>query len=100
MQWSLADAAAARRGEEAMIAEIVVASLEGVAAAFAYWGVILLMIALLDRRARNAAPPDSPTAIPVHAEGRLVPLDRPERIVRHRSAPARMRRHAPLRRAA
>ncbi len=73
-----------------MIFHLGVAALEGVAAAFAYWGVILAVIAVVDRwKERGAAPPPEPNAEPIVAPHRIAPLHRAERLARHRAAQQR-----------
>jgi len=73
-----------------MLGQLVVSAFEGIAAAFAYWGVILAVIAVVDRwKARSAAPPPEPSAEPVVVARRFAPLHRPERLARHRAAQQR-----------
>jgi hypothetical protein len=76
-----------------MIFHLGIAALEGVAAAFAYWGVILAVIAVVDRwKARDAVPPPEPNAEPVVVARRFAPLHRAERLARHRAAQQRTAR--------
>jgi hypothetical protein len=73
-----------------MIFRLALAALEGVAAAFAYWAVILAVIAVVDRwKGRVAAPPPVPSTEPVVVPRRFAPLHRPERLARHRAAQQR-----------
>ena len=73
-----------------MLGHLVVSALDGIAAAFAYWGVIVAVIAIADRwKGHTAHPPREPSAVPVVAPHRFVPLHRPERLARHRAAQRR-----------